>query len=1163
VTVSADRPAGTSASEPEQYDVWGPLPAPGVTVLEASAGTGKTFTIAALVTRFVAEGTPIGRVLAVTFTRMATGELRDRIRARMVSAEAGLSRHLEFGTPPSPTDSLVGLLATGSSNEVTSRRERLSAALTSFDEATITTTHGFCQLMLGGLGVAGDVATGATLLEDPSDVVEQVVGDLYVRFTLLHGDPPSFSRSEALRIAYEAVANPDTPLVLEPEGSPADLRRRFAERVRTELQRRLVDGNFLTFDDLLIRLRDTLRDPHRGLAACSRLRDRYSIVLVDEFQDTDPVQWEVVRTAFGSGQTRLVLIGDPKQAIYAFRGADVYAYLDAARLADRRFTLEENWRSDAPLLASFDALLDPVRLGHPDIPFRPVHAAPSHHRPGLVGAPIDAPFRVRLVTKDNHLSTTNTGGVRKEAATAFVAADLAAEVVSLLKSEAELVSYADDDSERSRRLLGPGDVAVLVGTNRQAQIVLDALRAVEVPAVVAGTESVFSTAAATEWLSLLESMEQPGNRARAVAVALTMFLGMSADQVAASGEPDWEHVHARLHRWSATLRQHGVASLFRTVLAGEGVPARLLREQDGVRRLTDLGHIARLLHLEASNAQHGPAALRTWLADRMEEAAARREGAEAEERSRWIDSDGDAVQVLTVHRSKGLEFPVVFCPYLWDAFSRRKGEPVVFHDADNGWLRMLDVAGGDGDASYDQHFATQRDEQRGESLRQLYVALTRAKHQVVCWWASVKDSNHSALGRLLLARDDQGNVTPSGPRRLPSDDQVRGRFAEIAERAPGLLSVEAATGPGDPPPRWSDRTARAVGPLDVAAFERSLDLRWRRTSYSGVTALVHVGPGVDSEPEEGGTTDEPLAGTPAELLDGDRAAAGPMMPVEESDLRGVVSPWSDLPGGVEMGTLVHRVLQETDFAVPDLDGEIARVIKSIGAPSAPEVLPDRLGAALRASLTTPLGPVAGDIALRDVALVDRLNEMWFELPVAGGDGPDDRGAVAMGDVAGLFEQYGDREPASPLSGYGRRLRDPLLTTDLRGYLTGSLDLVFRTRSGGVPRYFVVDYKTNWIGAEGEELSAWNYRPAALDTTMQRMHYPLQAIFYAVALHRYLRWRLPDYDPELNLGGVLYLFLRGMSGPGTPVVDGIPCGVFSWRPPARLVTELSDLFKGRA
>ena len=193
--------------------------------------------------------------------------------------------------------------------------------------------------------------------------------------------------------------------------------------------------------------------------------------------------------------------------------------------------------------------------------------------------------------------------------------------------------------------------------------------------------------------------------------------------------------------------------------------------------------------------------------------------------------------------------------------------------------------------------------------------------------------------------------------------------------------------------------------------------------------------------------------------------------------------------------------------------------------------------------------------------------MGFELPLAGGDQATTSRAVATADVARLVELHEASASGGPLVGYGARLRDPMLGTDLRGYLTGSLDLVFRTSAGaggagagGTQRYFVVDYKTNWIGAPGEELSAWHYRPAALDAEMQRMHYPLQAIIYMVALHRYLRWRLRGYDPDVHLGGALYLFLRGMSGPETPVVDGVPCGVFSWRPPTGLVTGLSDLFE---
>ncbi len=197
----------------------------------------------------------------------------------------------------------------------------------------------------------------------------------------------------------------------------------------------------------------------------------------------------------------------------------------------------------------------------------------------------------------------------------------------------------------------------------------------------------------------------------------------------------------------------------------------------------------------------------------------------------------------------------------------------------------------------------------------------------------------------------------------------------------------------------------------------------------------------------------------------------------------------------------------------------------------------------------------GDLRLRDVAPGERLDELGFELPLVGGDEP--RGRLALSDLASLLEAH---LPADdPLAGYADRLRDPLVRWDLRGYLTGTLDLVLRTRSDdGSARYALVDYKSNWLGAEGEELSAWHYRPAALAEAMQRAHYPLQALLYLAALHRYLRGRLSGYDAETHLAGVLYLFLRGMTGPATPRVDGRPCGVFAWRPPAALVEALSDL-----
>ena len=356
------------ASEPVAFDVYGPLPA-GVTLLEASAGTGKTFTIASLVTRFVAEGTLLERLLVVTFTRMATGELRDRVRHRLVVTASGLAQAIEGAKEID--DPLVDLLATGTRAEIERRHTRLTNAIANFDAATIDTTHGFCLHMLMSLGVVGDVERDVKLVEDTSDLLEEVVDDLYVRRFWKGRDAPLFDLGTAMDVAKAVVGN-SAALVLpniSAESSRPAMRRRLAQAVILEMDRRKRVSGILTYDDLLTRLRGALTDPVRGPAACRRLSDRYEIVLVDEFQDTDPVQWEILERAF-SGST-LVLIGDPKQAIYSFRGADVYAYLAAAGSATRRATLNTNWRSDQGLIDAYDALFADAQLGHTGIVYYP------------------------------------------------------------------------------------------------------------------------------------------------------------------------------------------------------------------------------------------------------------------------------------------------------------------------------------------------------------------------------------------------------------------------------------------------------------------------------------------------------------------------------------------------------------------------------------------------------------------------------------------------------------------------------------------------------------------------------------------------------------------------------------------------------------------------
>ncbi len=358
----------TLLTDREPFDVCGPLPR-GITVLEASAGTGKTFTIAALAARYVADGTPLDDLLLVTFTRMATGELRERVRERLESAERALGAVLE-GAAPDARDEVVRLLAAGPREAVALRHRRLARALSDFDAATITTTHGFCQEVLGGLGVAGDTPRDGAFAEEVRDLLEEVVDDLYVRRFRTTDRTPEISRAQAFQVAEIAVGHPGVPVEPQDDGEPLPaMRRRLAEAARGELERRKQQLAVMTYDDLLTGLQRVLQPPG-GAAVARRLHARYPVVLVDEFQDTDPIQWEILQKAFGAGT--LVLIGDPKQAIYAFRGADVYAYLDAARSAVAHATLRVNWRSDQGLIDAYDALFDGAQLGHEGIVYRRV-----------------------------------------------------------------------------------------------------------------------------------------------------------------------------------------------------------------------------------------------------------------------------------------------------------------------------------------------------------------------------------------------------------------------------------------------------------------------------------------------------------------------------------------------------------------------------------------------------------------------------------------------------------------------------------------------------------------------------------------------------------------------------------------------------------------------
>ncbi|MEP6814167.1 MAG: UvrD-helicase domain-containing protein [Marmoricola sp.] len=1106
----------------ESFDVYAPELPSGTVILEASAGTGKTFTVAALVARYVAEGSAtLGELLVITFGRAASQELRERVRDQIREAERGLvdpaaARRagglVEFLTKAPDGTEL-------DDDEVELRQRRLAAAIADFDGATIATTHEFCQLVLRSLGVAGDTDSHARLVENLDDLVVEVVDDLYLaRFGSSPTDPP-FRRPVALTLGRRSVEVFRAPLepADAPPGSVPELRRQFAQVVRAEVDRRKQRRGVLSFDDLLGRLADALQPDESP--ARERMRQRWRVVLVDEFQDTDPVQWHVLHRAF-TGHATLVLIGDPKQAIYAFRGGDVFSYLDAVRTADSRSTLGVNWRSDAPLVEALQVLTHGAALGDPEITVLPVSAAPGHERTRLVGAPRGDPVRLRHVRAAEGESTA-IGELRRR-----IALDLAADIAELLDARP---TY---DGER----LKPGDIAILVQTLRHIQPVRDALTARGIASVITGGSSVLLSEGGDEWLCLLEAMEQPQRSGRVRAVALTSLVGATPTQLDTRGDALTDDVAERVRTWLDLFRGRGIAAVFEAITS-EGLGQRVLGRPHGERLMTDLNHVAQILHEAARRDRLGLPALLAWFR------AERRAAANVEERSRRLDTDASAVQIVTIHGSKGLQYPLVYLPHAFNRWVPPERDTLVYHDADR--LRILDVGGAP------NHLAVQRAraEDAGEELRLTYVALTRAQSQVVVWWAPSADAKNSGLSRLLLGRRGHQGEMPQSLPVIPPEEQVVDAF--LAWQREGGLSYEPAQVRSSVRAPSEDDTQR----LGVRRFTRPIDTDWRRTSYSGLVRAEEqlVTTAVDVEPEVPGTVDE-------EQPDEDVPVAPPGP--EEG---GLLSPMNDLPAGATFGSLVHGVLEHADPQSPDLVSELRSRVQEELRWWSVDATPDQLADALVPMQLTPLGPLAKDLRLVDIGLTDRLRELDFEFPLAGGDRP----AGAVPEVQ--LRQVGDvlrRHLAAddPMRAYADRLESPSLGGQpLRGYLSGSIDVVLRVPHEDTTRYVVVDYKTNKLGDPERPLTALDYTQPLMTEAMLHSHYPLQALLYSVVLHRYLRWRLGSapagYDPERHLGGILYLYVRGMCGPETPVVDGQPCGVFSWQPPAAMVVELSGLLAG--
>jgi exodeoxyribonuclease V beta subunit len=1158
------------------FAVVDPLPRGGLAI-EASAGTGKTTALADLATRFLAEsGVATSELLIVTFTRAATNELRARVRNRLIEVADRLEDddHLATATGPGEVDPfddpVVGLLA---SRDRAVHVRRLRAAAVEFDAATITTIHGFAVQVRSALGEAAGIDPEVKLVDEGDQIVLQTCADVLAEASA-SGRPAADlpTLSELGTAAMRAASRPD--MVLEPHSvdqraTPAQLAlRQLVEQSVLRLDGRRRRQGSASFDSVLVDLCGALTGPGSEAAVAS-LRRRYRVALIDEFQDTDPVQWRIFERLFGepNAGTTLVVVGDPKQAIYGFRGGDIETYINAVKDRDllERRSMHANWRSDVAALVALDVLFAGATFGDPSIRYVPVTAArPAQHRRlrDESGAPLPA-LSLRLAIDPGIRRTRTASQVVVAAGARAIEEDLVVRVRNLL-DHATIPSAGEDGPPRPVR---PQDIAVLVNRNDECTAFQSALADQGVPAVVAQGGNVLRSPAAQQMRWLLHALGRPSDPRRARTYALSWFGGWSAAELDSSVDADLASLQEDLRTWSEQLATHSVAEVLARVWSTSGVAAKVLSGPDGDRNMTDLDHVAELLHGSTPDGRAHVAGLLAFL-DGTPEAVADTD-VDADITARRVESDAEAVQIMTVWTAKGLEFPIVCLPTLW----RWQGsnDPVIYVDPDTG-RRTFDLARGTTWPS-DQEAKARKEraarELAGERLRLLYVALTRARHQSIVWWANGQNSGRTALARALFGREGDG-IDPDAAVAIPADDDVVDALSPLVEASRSTVAVSAISHKTPAAERWSGgRDLATDAPLGVAPFTARLDRSPRRWSFSAITDEPAVAGSDPFDPTagDGGAGDErlgqevgPLVG-PGLLADHGSALS------EAAGGDHAEGALFELPAGARFGTLVHAVLESIDFSVgpgllepalgAGIDRQLARqpmdLTPSPGGTA--DVGRSLLTEGLIAALRTPLGPLCASRRLVDLPPADLLREVSFDLRLGQGvrrPTVRDVGTVAVAHL----------QPDDPLVGWAERLA--MIPTDLvlTGHLTGSIDLVLRIDDeSGPSRFVVADYKTNALTLPGRTGRVGDYGSTRLAEAMASHDYPLQALLYLVALHRYLRWRLRDYRPTLHLGGAVYLFLRGMTGP----TDGgttEPAGVFSWPVPPALVVALSDLLEGR-
>jgi exodeoxyribonuclease V beta subunit len=1182
-------------------------PLTGTNLIEASAGTGKTYTIAGLFLRLILEKQlTVNQILVVTFTKAATEELKERIRNTLLDAKSAFLKD-------SSNDVLVKTIVKKYDNRALAI-QLIQDALMDFDNAAIFTIHGFCQRILHENAFETQSLFDTELVADPTGLTREIVDDFwrkhfyslpmeFISYLLKKISGPEYflklltkNRTADIKIVPE-LEKPDlaslddframfkrlqaiwpdsriqvTHLLKDSSlsgsiygslksvtmqagvskrdlmvASMTALMDKFVDEkstgfplfkgfekftatkiensarknyrppsheyfdicdtlyhkgvslesemetylmyfkaqcfkfTREQLLVRKKQNNIQFYDDLLIKLKNALEDKG-GKKLVQIIRKKYSAALVDEFQDTDSFQYIIFTRIFDSKKSTFFMIGDPKQSIYSFRGADIFSYMKAARNTDSKYTLIKNWRSNPNLITAVNTIFSNInapfvfdKIGfEKGISGKKIKSMNERSFPALTLWYLGANKKVKA---PKPLSKTES--------VPLIAKAVAGEISRLILENKNNLSHG----------INAKDIAVLVRTNRQAEIIKKNLSLKGIPSVIYLTGNIFHTHEAMEMERILLSIAEPGNERVFNAAVVTDILGVVGEDLdSISGEPFWlEAKSSRFREYFRLWTRYGFIRMFRLLMVEEKVRGRLLSFFDGERRLTNLLHLAEILHQESSEKKLGITGLLKWLSEQRNA-----EMPESETHQLRLESDDQAVKIITIHKSKGLEFPVVFCPFAWEG-SLIKDHEILFHDTDKNETLTLDL----GSKNFDTHLAIAQNERLAENLRLLYVAITRAIHKCYLVWGRFNTTETSAIAYLLHYKGQTEDILRENLLTSLREDVFEKNEEDLSEDLKQLSnksegSIKIVPLPLDDTMEYLAGEDKKEG-LSCRHFSGKIDATWNISSFSHLISQRTL----DAElPDHDVTHDvyTPITGNDLHLYKNENIFS--------------------FPKGTRAGIFFHDVFEHLDFAESCAEERIKLISNKLKEYRFESKWLKPVCAMVDNVLSVPLCINKTTLMLSSVQCRNRIIEMEFYFPLK---------PVSPNRLRKIFADYGGIDLVNDFPDRLGKLNFSLT----KGFMKGYIDMVFYDQD----RFWLVDWKSNYLGNSVED-----YGKNVLNNVMSKNFYILQYHLYVLALHQYLQLRIPEFSYERHIGGVYYIFIRGVDpdkGPEFGIYKDIP------------------------